>query len=307
MSVSVSHLRSFWAVARSGGFSAAARSLGISQPTLTRQIREIEEGYGLVLFERNAKGIKLSPEGETLLPIVNRIFEQVNEAERYLKHHMNQGVRIAAVTTQVTTRMISALQSSNPNLKFTLSVNTSTGVYKALHDRECDIGILTIPEDHQGLSVLDIGSYPLLAVLPDKHPLIERPDVGLDDLRHEPILSGSLASQARRHLDRACQKVGIELNIVQEIDAYEMIGELVNLDLGIGVIGFTGIVEKNLPNVRPIRECLRAIPVHFACLSINRRYRMIDHLFNIAGLAVVQGQVAPFTFAGGGIDAGNAI
>lgn len=298
MAISLSHLRSFWAVAGCGGFSAAARSLGVSQPTLTRQIRELEEGYGLVLIERNAKGLKLSLEGETLLPIVNRIFEQVQEAERYLKHHKSQDVRIAAVTTQVTTRMISALQSSNPDLRLTLSVDTSSGVYRALHDRQCDIGILTVPEDHQGLSVLDIGAYPLLAVLPDHHPLIDKPDVGLADLQGEPILAGSPASQARRRLDRACAEAGIDLEIVQEIDAYEMIGELVRLDLGIGVIGFTGIVERNLPHVRPIRECLKAIPVHFACLAINRRNRMIDHLFNIAGLAVVEGKVAPFTFAG---------
>lgn len=299
VAVSMSHLRSFWAVAGCGGFTAAARMLRISQPTLTRQIKDLEEGYGLLLFERSPKGLTLSPEGQILLPIVNRIFDQVQEAESFLKRHKREEVRLAAVTTEVTTRMISAIQSADPGLTLTLSVGTSAAVYEALQTRTCDIGILTLPDDAANLSTLQIGSYPLLALLPDDHPLAAEETLSIKDLSTEPLITGSHSSQARRHLDRAAAAADVSLGIAQEIDAYEMIGELVRLGLGVGVIGYTGIVERHLRNVKPIRECTAVIPVHFACLAINRRIRVIENLFNVAEMAVVEGRTAPFTFARG--------
>ena len=75
-----------------------------------------------------------------------------------------------------------------------------------------------------------------------------------------------------------------------------MIGELVRLGLGVGIMSYTGIVERNMTNIRRIEECARIIPVHFACLAINRRGRVIDRLFSIAKMALIEGGGSPITF-----------
>lgn len=296
MSVSVSNLRAFWLVAQHGGFSAAARGVGLSQPTLTRQVKELEQGYGILLFERRARGLKLTGEGESLFPIVSRIFEQVSDAERFLKQQRQETIRIATVTTDVTTRMISAVQSMSQGLQLKISVSTSAGVYESLLNKTCDVGILTLPDGHQNMSSLEIGRYPLFAVLPAGHDLLNKESLSLKDLAQQPLITGSMASQARQHLDRAAVRAGVDLQIVQEIDAFEMIGELVRLGLGVGIMSYTGIVERNMANIRRIDECARIIPVHFACLAINRRGRVIDRLFSIVKLALIEGGGSPVTF-----------
>lgn len=298
MAINVTHLRSFWAVASSGGFAAASRWLRVSQPNLTRQIKELEEGYGILLFSRNASRIELTPEGQALLPIVSRIFEGVQEAEQFLKQYQRDDIRLCAVTTDVTTRLISALQSFSADLKLTVSVGPSSAVYQALLARTCEIGILTMPEPNPTIATLEIGRYPLLAVLPEGHPLLRFDTVSITDLSREQIITGSMATQSRHHLDRAARAAGVVLEIAQQIDGYEMIGELVRLGLGVGVIGYTGIVERGLGNVKPIEECREVIPVHFACLALNRRVRLIDHLFNVVAAAIAEGSVSPLQFAG---------
>lgn len=300
MAINVTHLRSFWAVATCGGFSAASRWLRVSQPALTRQIKELEGGYGVVLFDRNTASIELTPEGQALFPITARIFAAVDEADTFLKLHRHGDVRLAAVTTDVTTRLISALQSLNPDLHLIVSIGTSRKVYDALLARECEIGVLSLHEDNPALSALEIGRFPLLAVLPPGHPLEGSDSVSLHDIAQAKIITGSTAAQSRQKLDQAARALGVTLEISQEIDGYEMIGELVRLGLGVGVIGYTGIVERTMPSVVTIRECADAIPVHFACLKLNRRVRLIDHLFNVVRSALVEGANPAFQFSGRG-------
>lgn len=298
MAINITHLRSFWAVATCGGFSAASRWLNVSQPALTRQIKELEEGYGVVLFDRNTSSIELTPEGQALFPITARIFEAADEAETFLKLHRHGDVRLAAVTTDITTRLISALQSLNPDLHLIVSIGTSRTVYEALLARECEIGVLSLNDDNPSISALEIGRFPLLAILPPGHPLIGRQEVSLHEIAEGKIITGSSAAQSRQRLEQAARSHGVTVDITQEIDGYEMVGELVRLGLGVGVIGYTGIVERTMPNVVTIRECADAIPVHFACLTVNRRVRLIDHLFNVVRSALVEGANPAFQFSG---------
>src|SRR5437762_12605584 len=76
--------RAFLAVARKGSFSEAARSLGISQPTVTTQIKQIEKAHEVELFYRSGRGAVLTPIGETLLPHIRRMFGSFEEASTYL-------------------------------------------------------------------------------------------------------------------------------------------------------------------------------------------------------------------------------
>ena len=78
-------LRTFYAVAREGSFTAAARVLHVSQPTLTSQIKKLEASYGIDLFRRHGRGVELTETGKQLLKIAHRIISNQDEAVTFLK------------------------------------------------------------------------------------------------------------------------------------------------------------------------------------------------------------------------------
>ena len=280
LAINLIHLRSFWAVATCGGFSAAARFLDVGQPTLTRQIKELEEGYRIVLVNRQSRALRLTPEGEILLPIVRRIFEGVRQAETFLKQYAATNVRIATVTTIATSRVIELLKSANPETKVAVSMGPSEAVHRWLIEEKCDVGILTVKEPDPALETVEIGRYPLLAVLPPRHRLLAKEEISVLDLLGEPIVAGSLAAQARLMVEDLARQSGFALDIVQEIDEPKMIIEMVRVGFGIGVLGYTGIAERGVTTVRRITGDI--IPVHIACLAANRRARLLNHIMTLA-------------------------
>ena len=84
MSISTAHLRAFHGVAREGGYSKAARVLNVSQPTLSLRIKALEEGYGVNLFERLGRGVRLTAFGGDLLQATTRLFASMDEVEDVL-------------------------------------------------------------------------------------------------------------------------------------------------------------------------------------------------------------------------------
>lgn len=292
MAINLTHLRSFWAVATCGGFSAAARFLDVGQPTLTRQIKELEEGYRIVLINRQSRTLRLTPEGETLLPIVRRVFENVGQAETFLKQYAATNLRIATVTTIATSRVIDLLKAASAETKVAVSMGPSEVVHGMLRDEKCDIGILTLKELDPVLEAVEIGRYPLLAVLPPGHRLLDKAEIAVADLIDEPIVAGSPAAQARLIVEDLARQRGFALDIVQEIDEPKMIIEMVRVGFGIGVLGYTGIAERGVNTVRQITDTRDLIPVHIACLAANRRARPLNHI-----LAIAKANRSAFTLA----------
>lgn len=290
MAINLTHLRSFWAVATCGGFSAAARFLDVGQPTLTRQIKELEDGYRIVLFNRQSRTVRLTPEGETLLPIVRRVFEGVSQAETFLKQYAATNVRIATVTTIAASRVIDLLKSANPDTKVAVSMGPSETVHRWLIEEKSDIGIFTLKEPDPALEAVEIGRYPLLAILPPGHRLLQKDEISVMDLLHEPIVAGSPAAQARLIVEELARQRGFALDIVQEIDEPKMIIEMVRVGFGIGVLGYTGIAERGVTTARLIKDSQDIIPVHIACLAANRRARLLNHI-----MALIRANRAAFT------------
>ena len=78
-------MRTFYAVAREGSFTAAAKVLRVSQPTLTSQVRDLETTYGVKLFRRHGRGVEMTETGRTLLSIAHRIISNQQDAVEFLK------------------------------------------------------------------------------------------------------------------------------------------------------------------------------------------------------------------------------
>ena len=124
MAINHAHLRAFHAVAAEGGFSRAAVARHVSQPTLSGQVRALEERYGVKLFDRRGRGVELTDLGRALFEVTRRLFAQEAEAEQMLAaaRGLTSGeLRVGADAPYNVIPMLAALNRRYPGVRLTLA------------------------------------------------------------------------------------------------------------------------------------------------------------------------------------------
>lgn len=216
------HLRTFLAAAETLNISAAARRLNVTQPALSRQIRELEREVGHSLFVRHPGGLRLTATGEALrehgAPALARMEEALSLAQ-------GEGAREPAVlrvgyygTMVIWSRVLApALEKRSrrfPETTFAVQELTNAGMVQALRERRIDVAVLgpgDIPEI-PGVRVEVACEFPAAAVLTLDHPLAKKRQLALEELREFEIISLSPESAPGRDrvLIAACRAAGFE-------------------------------------------------------------------------------------------------
>src|SRR5579862_616720 len=188
-------LRHFLVVADAGSVSAAATRLGVSQPALTKSIRRLEAHYGLPLFERKARGMALTPLGETLLSHAKLIDAQCRFADAEM-HAFTKGaggrLRIGAgpfFGATVLPAAIARVQQLLPNLEVTLDVGVNTVIHPRLVAGDLDIVVCALPDAEAlppGIDVHRFFDLTMRVIAGFDHPLAKRRHVKAADLVRYP-------------------------------------------------------------------------------------------------------------------------
>ena len=150
-------LRSFHAVAREGGFTAASKVLNIGQPTITDQVKSLERQFRVELFHRRGRSVTLTDTGRGLLEITQDIFGHENEAiafldgARELKHGQ---LKIGGVGAPVVMELVQHFQASHPDIHLEIFMAHGEEVLKSLIEFEIDIAVLAHVADEPGLFYL---------------------------------------------------------------------------------------------------------------------------------------------------------
>jgi LysR family carnitine catabolism transcriptional activator len=150
-SPSLSSLRLFLQVARSLSFSETARMANLSQPALSRTIKLLEDDLGVRLFDRNSRNVRLSSAGEALLPTVERLTADFDQAFRELQQTF-QGERgrvvvgaLPSVAAHLLPRVFARFRQSHPQVEIILRENLTSGLHQSLQDRLIDFAISIEP------------------------------------------------------------------------------------------------------------------------------------------------------------------
>ena len=182
-------LRQFVAVAEALSFRQAADALHMSQPPLSRAIRGLEARLGTQLFERDTQRVALAPAGQRLLPLARRILDLMAEAEAtVLAHGAVARLRLgltSAVEPQWFQKVAAGLEGKGMVVEVT--ADASPRLVRMLARGKLDAAFIALPTHAPGLDVHVIERQPLMAVLPEAHPLARRRIVGLDDLSGGPL------------------------------------------------------------------------------------------------------------------------
>lgn len=275
MAINVTHLRSFWHVAQEASFTKAARTIGISQPTLTRQVHALERDYAVSLFERNTRRLELTQEGHQLLQICEPIFRGLDSVQDFLQAQNRRSVRLHSVQNSGLTDFLIFAYRNFPNFRFDVEIRRSTRVLTSLMERECDFGLLTVTEAPEELEYFKIASEPIVALVREGHPWRKRDRISIRELDGKPVILASRTGESRLLLDANLTRHDVAVDVVQVVDSNEVVWDLVSKGAGIGVIGHTGLVEKVVGHHLTFEEKSMAIDVHFAC----RRDRLLTKIY----------------------------
>lgn len=191
------HLRYFVMAAAERSISRAAARLNISQPAVSRQIRDLEEELGVSLFDRDSNGLSLTEPGMTALPHAQELLRRAGDLKLAMEvfgKPVRKTLRVGFIETALPGFLASAMRTFNQqhdNTCIQIRSMSPQEQEKALRDGEIDLALLgtPCPQLANEFQVEAIKKTPMAVVLPDDHLLSLRKSVDLSDLAKEPFVS----------------------------------------------------------------------------------------------------------------------
>jgi len=277
MDVDVRLWRSFTTVAEELHYGRAAERLHISQPALSRQIRDLEQVLGVTLFDRTSRRVVLSPAGLVVLGQARRALTEADRAVRLarLAAHGDWGeLAIAALPTATLAPLPAIIRSyreEHPAVGVTISESFDDEQLAALVAGHIDVGFLRATAAPAGLNLETLLTEPLLAGLPADHRLARQPEIALSDLATEPFVffPRHRSVLAYDQFIAACRAAGFSPDIVQEASGITTLA-LVAAGLGITVVA-ASYRSLSLDGVRlvPITGHQLTLQVAWAAANTN--------------------------------------
>ncbi|UUX95907.1 CysB family HTH-type transcriptional regulator [Aquabacterium sp. J223] len=238
-------LRSVREAVRQGfNLTTVAEALSTSQPGVSRQIRELEDELGVEIFVRAGKRLTgLTPPGETILPIVERLLMEADNLRRAGADFASAGrgrLTIAATHSQARYALPTAVRDfreRHPEVVLHMHQGTPEQVAEMLRHGEADIGVATEAlARYDDLVALPCYRWTHSVVVPPGHPLADGKPLTLQRLAEHPIVTYNVGYTGRAHIDEAFTRAGLQPQVVLTAMDADVIKTYVELGLGVGIV-----------------------------------------------------------------------
>lgn len=239
MNITLRQLRAFVAVARTGSFTLAAESLHITQSALSGLVKELEQTLGIRVFDRSTRRIHLSDMGRELLPLVEKI---LNDLDRVLtdvaeRKSLKSGlVRVAAPQLMASTllpEIIAAYNVEHPDIHVKLVDSVVESIVSRVFSGEVDFGIGPERDPNSDITAESLFEGRFVAVFPRDHPLSGMPEVNWADLVAYPFISLQGQFTERLMLDLREAAGDIKFAPTNEVAFMSTALAMVNAGLGV--------------------------------------------------------------------------
>ena len=271
------HLRHFVALAEERSFTAAAAREHIVQSGLSTSIRALEKDVGALLFVRGTRPIRLTAEGEALVPSARRTLEAADNARQTVQevHGVLAGqLRIGALQTTGHTlpfaSWLAEFALAHPRVEISVQQLAASEMVRLVADGGLDCALVALLDGHPaGLDVIPLLAEPIVLACPADHPLARETAVGLVQLADERFVEAPPAWAIRSEIDRAFAAAGLHRRIACVVNEWSMVLDLVAAGVGIA------LVPRGLDFTLHPRstEALRLVPLQGT--SLERRVDLV--------------------------------
>lgn len=258
----IRHITYFVEVAKYKSFTKAAKALYLSQSTLSKVVKDLEEELNVELIDRSTKQIELTEAGEIVLAEGELIMESMNDLSVHLYDLMNlkKGkIKIGIppiIGFLFFPKIIKGFHSLFPDIKLKISENDSKKVKQEVKDGELDLGVVILPVDEKEFDVVPVVHGELALFVHHSHPLASKKQVEMTELEHETfvLFKQKLINEL---VVRECLRAGFRPKIAYEITEWGFISEMIAENLGVSICPkplakkFDEDVIKAIPIVNP--------------------------------------------------------
>lgn len=270
-------LRLFTAVVENEGIVAAARSLRLSQPAVSRAVRELEAQMGIPLLERTTRRVRLTPEGREIYHQARSVYlaeRAVEDTAARLKGLRQGTLNLGASTTIATyvlPSIISAFAKLHPDIEVRLSAVHTRIIVDLLKQHEFDVALAEAPVDDRTILVTPWLVDHMVVIAGPDHPLCGQP-LRPKALANELFILREPESGTRAIVLEALRAAGVEPHRVMSIDDTEVIKQVIAEGLGIGVVSHYAVAEQ-LASGRLVALKVEGMPIQrpFNRLSLHGR------------------------------------
>jgi LysR family transcriptional regulator, benzoate and cis,cis-muconate-responsive activator of ben and cat genes len=291
MVMELRHLRYFVMAAAERNISRAAARLNISQPAVSRQIRDLEEELGVTLFERETDGLRLTDAGQTALAHAQSLLRRATDLELAMeafKQPTKQALRVGFIATALPGFLAASLRvfnRSHDNVCTQIREMSPLDQEKALRAGEIDIALLgtPCPELKKEFRTEVILKTPMAIVLPDDHLLAMRKSIDLAELADEPFVTLHEKHFPGRPalLADLCGRAGFTANVRLKADGLQELLGLVGGGAGVGVLPAD---VSQLPHLGVVFVKMRSPRLNLTSSAVWRKDRESAELLELVEL-----------------------
>src|SRR6266403_4732143 len=223
----IRHLRYFLAVAEAGSFSRAADRLGISQPSVSQQMRDLEAGLRVPLFQRRGKRILLTPRGlifqehaRAILHQLENFLQELNSEPGQLRGELHLGV-IPVLNVPLVPHLLGSFTADHPAISIIVEEISSTEIETALEEGRMDVGLGFLTRHSPNLRYERLCNDEFALIVAQNHPWWKRRVIQFSELPQHRLLQLSDTFVMRRMTDQICLNHHVRPRTVAELNAIE--------------------------------------------------------------------------------------
>ena len=265
--MTLTELRYIVAVARERHFGRAASACFVSQPTLSVAIKKLEEELGVLLFERGAGDVAVTPTGRVVVEQAQRVLEEaarIKEIAQAGRDPLAGPIRVGAIYTigpYLFPRLVPIVRKTAPTMQLIITENYTHVLATMLKQGEVDAIVVALPFVEQGVEVQPLYDEPFLVAMPQGHPFEKKKQVSADELEKESLLLLGAGHCFRDQVLDLCSKVNRSANGLQrtlEGGSLETIRQMVASGVGVTVLPSSSVSPDasagGLIRVRPFSK-----------------------------------------------------
>lgn len=232
----------FLEVAKEGNFTRAASNLYISQPALSKNIKNLEKEVNAQLIERNSKSFRLTYEGEIFYNNAKKSIEVIQDELNKLQDTFTSCNRVInlglppVISSVYFTSAIAEFKKENPSIDIRIIEEGANKIKSSVEEERIDLGAVILPIDDSDLITEFISSGKVMLVVSKNHRLASEDEVNLEDLRNEKFITFNEKFMMYNKTIEACKIAGFEPDIILKTSQWDYIMEMVSLNQGVSIM-----------------------------------------------------------------------
>jgi DNA-binding transcriptional LysR family regulator len=238
----IRQLTYFTEVAKERSFTIAARNLHISQPALSKMVKNLEEELGVLLFDRSEKYLFLTDAGEQLYEHAQKLLsdfeslsESIRDTEQLKKGHIKVGIP-PVIGTSYFPKLIAGFRQLYPGVTLSILEEGAMNISNQVKDGSIDAGVIILPVDENKFDYIPIVADENILIVHRSHRLASRDYVHYEDLRDENFVLLNETFKLHHHIIASCRQSGFEPNVTLKSSQWDFVAELVSMNQGISIL-----------------------------------------------------------------------